>query len=155
MGVGQPFRQDDAVGRMLAQQLRDDPWPGIRVIESNGDGMAMIDTWQNAHTVWVVDAVAPAKKPGTIYRFEAHQEELPQTLFGNSTHHWSLGEAIEMSRVLGHMPQRLIVFGIEGNSFNHGQELTPEVEEAMPIVMERIQAEYLEQRRLAEETDHA
>ena len=47
--------------------------------------------------------------------------ELPAELFRASTHHFGLAEAVELARAVGQLPERLVVFGIEGASFGRGR----------------------------------
>ena len=62
-----------------------------------------------------------------MHRLDASERELPAELFRASTHHVGLAEAVELARALGRLPRRTILFGIEGGSFEIGDELTAEV----------------------------
>jgi len=55
-----------------------------------------------------------------------------------SSHGLGVLEAIELGRVLGMLPDRLVVYGIVGRDFQHGQGLSPEVEHAAHIVIGRL-----------------
>jgi hydrogenase maturation protease len=55
-----------------------------------------------------------------------------------SSHGLGVLEAIELGRVLGMLPDRLVVYGIVGRDFQHGQGLSPEVEHAAQIVIGRL-----------------
>jgi hydrogenase maturation protease len=52
-----------------------------------------------------------------------------------------VAEAVELSRVLGRLPGSLIVFGIEGEDYSLGAELSPAVHLVVPLVVEAILAE--------------
>ena len=70
------------------------------------------------------------------------QQELPPELFRTSTHHLGLAEAVELARTLGRLPQRLVVYGVEGASFEIGDKLTAEVrngsEQAAAAIREEV-----------------
>jgi len=45
---------------------------------------------------------------------------------------------VELARALGRLPPRLIIYGIEGKSFEAGAGLSPEVQAAVEGVVERV-----------------
>src|SRR5262249_12039780 len=102
----------------------------VEVLEREGEPASLIDTWEGADAVWVVDAVRSRAAPGTIHRLDASDRPLPEALFGASTHHLGLADGVELARVLGRLPGRLVVFGIEGASFAAGAAVTPAVSAA-------------------------
>lgn len=138
IGVGNPYRNDDAVGLVVARRIRELNLQGVTVIEANGEGASLIDAWQGADNVILIDAVCSGKEPGTIHRFDVHRQNLPAQLFNHSTHSFGVAAAVELARALNHLPQHLIVYGIEGKDFNAGITLRLEVEEATRCAVERV-----------------
>jgi hydrogenase maturation protease len=53
----------------------------------------------------------------------------------------SLAETVELARVLGRLPARTVVFGIEAASFAIGEALTPAVAEAAASVAAAVREE--------------
>jgi hydrogenase maturation protease len=100
-----------------------------------------MDAWEGADRLWLVDAVSSGARPGTVHRIDVHEQELPPELFRASTHHLGLAEAIELARALGRLPSRTVFYGIEGTSFDAGEGLSPEVEQAVAEVAEAIRKE--------------
>ena len=141
IGIGNPYRSDDGVGVVVARQLRELSPVGVTVIEESGEGAALLDAWKGATTAILVDAVKSGAPPGTIHRLDAHTEQIPTRFFHYSTHAFSVVEAVELSRALGQLPSRLILYGIEGHSFSAGGRLSPEVERAALKVVGQIIAE--------------
>jgi hydrogenase maturation protease len=88
-----------------------------------------------------VDAVSSGAEVGTVHRLDASESELPTELFRASTHHVGLAEAVELARALGRLPARTIVYGIEGKSFQVGEELAPEVAAAVEPVAKAVRKE--------------
>ncbi len=76
-----------------------------------------------------------------MHRLDAGESELPTELFRASTHHVGLAEAVELARALGRLPARVIVYGIEGESFEVGEELAPAVAAAVEPVAEAVRTE--------------
>lgn len=143
IGVGNPFRSDDAVGRVIVEKLREHLPEGISSLEETGDGAELLDAWSETDYVILIDAVCSGAPPGTIHRLDAREEKLPSWFSRVSTHAFGLAEAIELARAMGEMPAELIIYGIEGLDFSAGTELTPEVAEAVPkaahLILQEIQ----------------
>jgi hydrogenase maturation protease len=49
-----------------------------------------------------------------------------------------VAEAVEMARTLGELPKHVVLYGIEGESFETGGEITPAVRAAVPEVARLI-----------------
>ena len=88
----------------------------------------------------MADAVSSGAEPGFVHRFDAGAAPLPAGLAGPSTHALGLPEAVELARALGRLPERLLVFGIEGARFEAGSRALPQVERAAGEVAEEIAA---------------
>ncbi len=114
------------------------------MLEREGEPTSLIDSWEAADAVWLVDAVSSGAEPGTVHRHDASAQELPARLFDTSTHHFGLAEAVEIARALGRLPGTAIVFGIEGANFETGEALSPEVEAAAARVADAVREEVTE-----------
>jgi hydrogenase maturation protease len=137
IGVGNRFRRDDGAGLEVARRLRLTRPPGVTVLEQEGEPASLIEAWTTAVEALVIDAVSSEAEPGTLHRFEATEEPLPAELFRASTHALGVAEAVELARELDRLPARLVVYGIEGESFEAGEGLTPAVQDAVGrLVME-------------------
>jgi hydrogenase maturation protease len=140
IGVGNTYRSDDAAGLLVARLLREH-LSEVAIQETSGEGATLIEQWQKAGQVWLIDAVASGAAPGSIHRMEAHEQPIPAALFHGSTHDFGVAQAIEMARVLGTLPPRLVLYGIEGRCFDFGTTLSPEVEQAAHEVAWRVRQE--------------
>ncbi len=138
IGIGNHYRSDDAVGLTVAQYLRAMNLPDIMVMEERGESVVLMERWKDAHTVIVVDAIRSGMKPGTIHRLDAHVQPIPATLSSCSTHSFSIADSIEIARTLNLLPPCLIVYGVEGKSFEAGIGLSPEVQQAAEEVVRRV-----------------
>ena len=139
--MGNPWRCDDAAGLQVARLLAGTLPPGVELLEREGEPTALIDAWEGATVLWLVDAVSSGAAPGTLHRLDASNDELPTELFRRSTHHVGVAEAVELARVLGRLPGRTVVFGIEGGSFEIGDQLTPAVAAAIEHTAAAVRAE--------------
>jgi hydrogenase maturation protease len=137
IGVGNEHRRDDAVGLVVARRLKEAAPEHVRVLEESGEAAALMDSWKGADAVILIDAVRSGAKPGTLHRLDAHKQSIPTRFFHYSTHAFGAAEAIELARALSQLPPRVIVYGIEGKTFEAGLGLSPEVEKAAQEVVER------------------
>jgi hydrogenase maturation protease len=140
IGIGNIFRGDDAVGLAAARMLREMQLPGVKVLELDGDLTGLLEGWQGATKVIVIDAVTSKSAAGAIFRFVAHEDPLPQKMFATccSCHAFGVAQQIEIARSLNQLPPCLIVYGIEGKDFTLGSKISPEVQQALPRLVEQI-----------------
>jgi hydrogenase maturation protease len=136
IGVGNSFRCDDAAGLEVARRL--EPLDGAQVHAREGDLAGLVDLWDDAASVIVIDAASSGAPPGTIHRFDAISDPLPTGLL-SSTHAFGVAEAIELARALGRLPASFTVYAIEGTRFEVGQGLSPEVEAATSKLVDELQ----------------
>jgi len=145
IGLGNVYRGDDRVGVIIAQKIKALNLSGVKVYDCMNDGSQLIETWTGAGRVYVVDCAVSGQKAGFIYRFDALTEKIPEKCFAHfSTHAISVGDAVELAKTLGELPESLIVYGITGINFEAGTEMTPEVNRAADEVIERILNEIAE-----------
>ncbi|MCI0488472.1 MAG: hydrogenase maturation protease [Blastocatellia bacterium] len=145
--IGNPYRGDDAAGLRVARLLKEKASRDFKIIEASGEGAALIEAWADAVRVIIVDAVVSSAEPGTVHRLDVQSQSVPQGFFRYSTHAFGLAEAIELARALDRLPASMIVYGIEGKSFDAGDALSEEVERAAREVAERVLREVETDRR--------
>jgi hydrogenase maturation protease len=136
IGLGNSWRGDDGAGPAVARGLLDEVPARVRVYEREPVGL--IEDWAGADAVIVVDAVSSGAPPGTIHRLDPLSEPIPAALSQGSTHAFGLAETIELARTLHRLPQRLTVYGIEGERFAAGEQLSPPVSAAVEAVREEL-----------------
>jgi hydrogenase maturation protease len=151
IGIGNEFRSDDAAGLIAAKEIRGLGLKDVEVMESNGDGAALIDAWTGREHVILIDAVLSGALPGTIHRIEIGKSIIPAEFFKFSTHLFSIPQAIYLSASLGKLPEKILILGIEGCSFDSGKELSPEAEKAINNIGKMVQTEINQFKRKAKE----
>lgn len=138
IGVGNSFRGDDAAGREVARRVRERVPVELEVVVCELEPTRLIDAWDGADAAFVVDAVASGAEPGTVHRFDATREALPSREFRSSTHALGIGETIELARALGRLPARIVVLGIEGETFGSGTGLSDAAQEGVERAVEAL-----------------
>ena len=124
VGVGNPWRGDDAAGLELARRIAG---TGVEVRTVEGDASGLLEAWAGHEHVALVDAAAPAASPGALHTFRADHEPLPAAGLRSSTHAFGVADAIELARALGRLPARVDVYAVEGAEFAVGAGLSPPV----------------------------
>jgi len=135
IGIGNALRGDDGAGLAVAERLG-----GVACEE---EPSRLIEAWGGAEAAVLVDTVVSGAPPGTIHRFDATDAPIPARALRSSTHAIGLAETIELARALGKLPARVVVYGIEGTSFDAGGPLSPEVETAVNRLVTTIEEEEL------------
>ncbi len=137
IAVGNPYRSDDAVGAAVLAAVRDSlgPDPRVRLVELDGEPVRVVQAWEGSALVWLVDATSSDRPPGFLQELDARR-------LGDDDRSWrgvggghalGLREAIEFAAALDLLPAELRLLGIEGESFDHGEGLTPTVADAVPL----------------------
>jgi hydrogenase maturation protease len=160
IGVGNDFRRDDGVGWTVVSRLRERaqhrPLPNaMELAVSDGDPGRLIGLWEDADLAVAVDAArSHPGRPGRVHRIELEIDE-PRQSGQTSSHGLGLGEAVELSRALGRLPARLVVFAVEGQDHSFGTGLTEPVAEVVEPLAQRIEQEIVRYRdaALSPETD--
>jgi len=132
IGIGAEDRGDDAAGIEVAKSLKN-----VDAVTYLEGSLGVIDVWEWCSDVVIIDAMKSGSPPGTVKRFDGLHDRLPTSSFV-TTHTLATGEAIELARVLGRLPPKLTVFGIEAGSVDLGAPLSPEVVEAVTRVVAEI-----------------
>jgi len=143
IGVGNEYRSDDAVGLVVARRLAEMGMIGTTLLQQSGDAVGLLESWQNAELVILVDAVAAGGEAGAVYRIEGGMGAWENWgaldgLVGPSSHSLGVGAAIKLGQAIGQLPPRLVIYGIEGQSFEVKTGLSPAVAKAADKVVGRI-----------------
>jgi len=135
IGCGNPDRGDDAAGILVARRLRE---LGVPAVEHSGEASELMDIWTSCDRVIIVDVAVSGREPGAIRTWEVHSAVVPNDSLHYSTHCFGVHEAIELARVLGRLPQSVVIYAIEGRQFTGGAGLSLSVALAVEAVAQQI-----------------
>ena len=138
LGVGNLLLSDEGVGVHVANELikRQLP-PGVKVIEGGTDGFRLLNVITEADRLIVIDAVKGGGPPGSIYRFDIDEVQNCPSGFRTSVHQIGILEVINLSGLIGKTPHTTVI-GIEPKSLEMSMELSPEIEEKIPRIIELV-----------------
>jgi hydrogenase maturation protease len=156
VGIGNRDRGDDGAGPAALDRLAERAPAGVTLALCRDDLLALVDDWADIDGLICVDAAAPMGAPGRIHRLDLATDTLPHELsVPASSHAFGLPDAIALARALGTAPARIVVFAVEGQAFDGGAGLSPEVDRAIPELADRVLAEIARLRPLLAERAHA
>jgi hydrogenase maturation protease len=141
VGLGNDFRNDDGAGLAALRMLRNRNTPGVDAVELRDDLTELLDHLRDVTSAYVIDAVQSESAPGTIHRIDSTKKRLSPADLPRSTHGISLGNLLDLARLQGEMPKKLVIYGIQGERFGYGTAMTPAVQDALSRVVDKICAE--------------
>lgn len=128
IGLGNEFRCDDRVGLFVAAQIKSAGLVNVRVLQGVSDAVGLIESWDEADAVFVVDCAVSGGPPGTVYQFDGLADHIPEMLFSRySSHAFSVVDALALAGALGRLPSKLVIYAIEAANCDTGTEMTPVV----------------------------
>lgn len=126
-GIGNPYRSDDGLGPKIADEVAE--ITGIRNIGPISEPLDLLGRFDNVQLAILVDAMQSSLSPGSIRVFDLNVPEAKTSV--TSTHGIGLERTIGLARVLERAPEKIIVVGIEGESFTDGDQLSQPVADAL------------------------
>jgi hydrogenase maturation protease len=141
LGLGNILLRDEGLGVRAVEALQQMRLPdNVDVLDGGTASMALLDTLSNRDKVIVIDAVKGNNAPGTLYRLAPGDMSTGKGTL-TSVHQIGLLDALAHMECLGDAPTEVVVYGVEPKELDWGMELTPEVEAAIPRVVQLVLAE--------------
>jgi len=142
LGIGNVLLRDEGVGCHVAHALEGIPLPDVKIIDG-GTCPDVPQLLEDADKLVIVDAVKGGGMPGQIYRFHLEDITLEQKPF-LSLHDVGLMDNL-MSMQLWHPDfieiDEAVIVGVEPKEIDWGLELSPELQEKMPQIIDVILSE--------------
>jgi hydrogenase maturation protease len=138
LGIGNVLLSDEGIGVHVANVLSGMELPqGVSVIEGGTDGFSLLNIITEADRLIVVDAVKGGAEPGSIYRFSVDDVRSVPSGFRTSVHQVGILEVIDLSGLIGKTPKTTVI-GVEPKSLDMSLELSPEIKEKIPRIIELV-----------------
>ncbi len=134
LGVGSPHG-DDAVGWHVVEMLR--RRPGLSAQLATVEPPQLLDHLRGCRRLIVIDACRGNQPPGTVLRLTWPAGLLPSRR-RPSSHGLEVGDALALAETLGWLPPQVVVFAVEVSRCEPGEELTPEVRQALPDLERQV-----------------
>jgi hydrogenase maturation protease len=134
LGIGNRLLGDDGVGIDLLGRLSrwSRNWYGaVEYLEGGTQGIALLDSITGRYALVVLDAVALGSPPGTVHLLQ-DGEVLALSQHSTSAHNGNAGELLASALLLGGLPERIFLIGIEPAFLAGGIGLSQPVRRAIP-----------------------
>ncbi len=138
VGIGNLLLRDEGIGCHVAHALERVSLPDVEIIDG-GTCPDVLQIVENADKLVIVDAVKGGGMPGQIYRFRPEDITLDQKRV-LSLHDVSLMDSLKLTR-LWHNVGETVIVGVEPRELSWGLELSPELQEKMPQIIEAVLGE--------------
>jgi hydrogenase maturation protease len=132
LAVGNLLLGDDAAGLRLLEAVRRQPdWgPEVEFLDGGTAGLMLLGELDGRRALVVLDAVDYRLRPGAV---EVLEPGAAEGFHRSSTaHEGNAGELLATARLLGVLPERVTLVGIQAASLATGIGLSPAVEAALP-----------------------
>jgi len=145
LGIGNVLLRDEGIGCHVAHALESQPvgtLPDVKIIDG-GTCPDMLQLLEGTDKLVIVDAVKGGGPPGQIYRFQVEDITLEKKPF-LSLHDVSLIDSLMLMQ-LWH-PDKIgihetVIIGVEPKEINWGLELSAELQEKMPQIVNIVLSE--------------
>lgn len=139
IGIGNPLMSDDGLGRRALEMLTQQDLPsGVELIELGTPGWELAANFEGYQKVVIIDAIRMGQEPGAWRRFSPHEVRFLSNDTTLSLHEPGLAESLELAQALDMLPKEIIIYGVEPANTGFGFELSPQMEETIPILIKNI-----------------
>lgn len=139
LGLGNPLLGDDGIGMRITTELAGVRLPaGVSVRQGGIAGLGLLDLIAGFQRVIVVDAAEMGCPPGHVVRFTSADVQFKTAKALLSPHQIGLGEVLALAEALGVAPPELVIIGVQPDQTEVGAGLSPEVEGAIPAIIELV-----------------
>ncbi|RMF29640.1 MAG: HyaD/HybD family hydrogenase maturation endopeptidase [Chloroflexi bacterium] len=137
MGLGNILLRDEGLGVRALERLtaRYHLPAEVQAIDGGVMGLDLLPYLEGVTDLLILDAVQTGEPPGTLVRLEG--EAIPAALsLKMSMHQIGLQELLAVSRFQGHLPARIVLWGMEPASMEPGLDLSPPVAAQLDALVE-------------------
>jgi hydrogenase maturation protease len=146
LGLGNLLMRDDGVGLTVLEKLREVAPEGedVEFVDGGTQGLALLGVVSGRSAILVLDAVALGADAGTVHRIDDPLGVAPPR--ADSAHEANAGELLRAAALLGDLPERMAVVGVEPGDTHIAIGLTDPVAGAVDDAV-RVAAELLAEMR--------
>ncbi|MDZ4186386.1 MAG: HyaD/HybD family hydrogenase maturation endopeptidase [Desulfuromonadales bacterium] len=142
LGIGNSLMNDDAVGVTAIEQLKESyAFPaGVTVVDGGTLGLDLLPMLEGVKKLLIIDAIDMGAVPGALFRLQG--EEVPRAFASKlSVHQMGVQDLLAVAELQGHVPEELVVWGVQPGSIEMEMRLTPAVAAAIPPLLDGVVGE--------------
>jgi hydrogenase maturation protease len=135
LGLGNMLMRDDGVGLTMLEELRERVPDGedLEFMDGGTQGLALLGRIAGRDALLVLDAIALGAEPGTVHRIDDPFSAAPPR--ATSAHEANAGELLRAAVLLGDLPLRVVLVGVEPADTKLAMGLTAPVAAAVPAAV--------------------
>lgn len=151
IGCGNPLRGDDGVGPEVVRRLATRGLPaGVRCVDAGTGGIDAVLAMRGVAEVILVDACRSESPPGTLHEVSgAAVASRPAAGIDIHAVRWDHALALACDLFGAERPRKVTAWLVEAESFAPGAPLSPAVDRAVDVLVERLRAEFATRPRTA------
>jgi hydrogenase maturation protease len=146
LGLGNRIQGDEALGSLVIEQLSAAGSPiealldpsSVDLVDGGTVGLALLPRLEDADGLVVVDLIDGDREPGTLQDLDGLLLLRRDIVMG--VHDLGATELLATLGLMGAMPRRVRVVGIQPRLISLGTELTPEVAASVPALVDTVLA---------------
>jgi hydrogenase maturation protease len=130
IALGNPLLSDEGVGVHILQEIEKrvpEPRP-FDLLDSGNSSMRVLHSLKGCKKAVFVDCALMGAKPGEMKRFTPEEVSSIKNLQGFSLHEGDLLKTLELAKMLGDLPDEVVIFGIQPASLEQGENLSSALE---------------------------
>jgi len=104
------------------------------------DALSLIDHFSDTEQVIIIDAVKMGMQPGTIKVFETSDVEFTVLSKLFSLHGINLANVLELAELIGAIPDKITIVGVEPEQLQAGKGLSPAVADARTEIIDNLRS---------------
>jgi hydrogenase maturation protease len=143
LGIGNTLLSDEGVGIHLLNRLRERRLArlyGVRWLDGGTLSFTLAPEIEDCDALLVLDAARLDAEPGTTRLLQGEEMDAFVASARNSVHEVGLADLLSIARLLGRLPARRALLGIQPAQFDWGEALSEPVLQAMPAAAEQVAA---------------
>lgn len=139
LGLGNSIMTDDGFGVEVVNTLASRYlFQGeVSLLDGGTLGLDLLPRLEGVESLLIIDALDMRVEPGRIFRLEG--AEVPRAFASKlSVHQMGLQDLLAVAELQGHVPDRLVVWGVQPECIEMGTELTVAVQAAVATVAGKV-----------------
>jgi hydrogenase maturation protease len=139
LGIGNLLNRDEGVGIHAIRALQQENVASdFEIIDGGTLGLNLLPLVEESSHLLVLDAIDGCKMPGTLVELAREQVPLFATI-RMSQHQLLFQEVLALAQVRGHLPEHLMLIGIQPSDLKVGLELSLTVAQTLPQLIVRAE----------------
>jgi hydrogenase maturation protease len=143
LGLGNPLLGDEGIGVCLVERLAESAaeYPSVDFIDAGTGGLSILHHIEGRRKVIFIDCAFMDEEPGTIRRFTPDEVRSRKVLAHQSLHEADLMRILAMAAQLNHAPELVVIFGVQPERVEPGQNLSRTLAARIDEYVSRILSE--------------